>query len=72
MGASWWDEGNDQRRFGKNRERLRHKHLSARAGMAAASISGDATDSRDVIARALGGKYGGPENTAQFGRVEND
>ena len=72
MGAGWWEQGNDQCRFGKNRERSRHNHLSARAGMAAASIPSDAPHSRHVIARAFGGKYGGAENTAQSGKVEDD
>jgi hypothetical protein len=40
--------------------------------MAAASIHSNAADSRDVIARALGGKYDGPENSTQPGRVEDN
>ena len=64
-------ERNDQRRPGKNREGSRHKHLSARAGVAVASIPSNAADSRHIIARAPGRKYGGEEDSAQSGRVEN-
>src|SRR5215470_3218780 len=72
VGAGRRDKGNDQRSLGKSREGSWHNHLSARASMAAASIPGNATDSRHVIARAPGGKYGSAKNSAQFGRVEND
>src|SRR6266436_6772852 len=71
MGAGWWHQRNDQRRLGKNREGSRHKHLSARAGVAVASIPSNAADSRHIIARAPGRKYGGAKNTAQSGRVED-
>src|SRR6266436_7923749 len=71
VGAGWRYEGSDERRLGKSREGSRHKHLSARAGVAVASISSDAPDSRHVIARAPGRKYGGAKNTAQSGRVED-
>ena len=66
------NRGNEQHRLGKNRERSRHKHLSARAGMAAASIPGHAADSRHIVACAPGGKYGGAENSAYRRRVAGD
>src|SRR5262249_61978876 len=72
VGAGWREQGNEQRRFGKSREGSRHKHLSTRAGVAPASISGDATDSRHIIARAPGGKYGSAKDSVQFGRVEDN
>ena len=66
------DQRNDQRRLGKSREGSRHNHLSARAGVAAASIPSNAADSRHIIARAPGGKYGGAKNTAYRRRVEDN
>src|SRR4030095_14318120 len=72
VGTRWWDQGDEQRRSGKNSERSRHKHLSARAGMAAASMPSGAADSRHIFARAPRGKYGGAKNSAQRGGVEDD
>ena len=66
------DQRNDQRRFGKSREGSQHNHLSARAGVAAASIPSNAADSRHIIARAPGRKYGGAKNTAYRRRVEDN
>src|SRR6266436_8080801 len=71
MGAGWWYQRNDQRRLGKSREGSRHNNLSARAGVAVASIPSNAADSRHIIARAPGRKYGGAKNTAQSERVED-
>ena len=72
VGASWRNKGDEQRRFGKNRERSRYKHLSARACVAVASIPSNAADSRHVITRAPRGKHGGAENTAYRRRVEDN
>src|SRR6266576_4674402 len=72
MGAGWWHQRNDQRRLGKSREGSRNNHLSARAGVAVASIPSNAADSGHVIARAPGRKYGGTENTAYRRRVEDN
>src|SRR6476469_7072068 len=72
MGASWREQGNERRHFGKNRERSRHNHLSARAGVAIASISSDVADSRHVVAGAPRGKYGRAKNSVERRRMEND
>src|SRR6266850_2785943 len=72
MGAGWWRQRDDQRRFGKSREGSQHNHLSARVGVAAASIPSNAADSRHIIARAPGRKYGGAKNTAYHRRVEDN
>ena len=40
--------------------------------MAAASIPGDVADSRHLIARASGGKYGGGESDFERGGLEGD
>src|SRR5437667_12445449 len=72
LGAGWWQQRNDQRRLGKNREGSWDNHLSAGACMAVASIRSNAADSRHVIARASGGKYGGVQNTVGRRRVENN
>src|SRR5262245_44949115 len=72
VGTGRRDERNEQHRSRKNREGSRHKHLSARAGVAATSIVSNAADSGHVLASALGGKYGGAENSAWSGRVEDN
>src|SRR5438094_10594881 len=72
MGAGWWHQRNDQLRLGKSHERSRRHHLSAGAGMVATSITANAADSRHVIPRAPGTKYGGTENTVAPRRMEDD
>src|SRR6267378_1283649 len=72
MGAGWWHQRNDKRRLGKSSEGSPHNHLSAGAGVAAASIPSNAADSRHVIARTPGGKYGGADDTAYRRRMEGN
>jgi len=71
VGAGWWFQRNDERRIGKGCEGSRDNHLSARAGVAAASIPSNAADSRHVIARAPGGKHGGAKSEIERRRVES-